>query len=593
MNSLDEKIKEAIKQEIELPKDFQNSVRETLENCIQDSVINKNINKHRVLNILKKVIATIVIGASTITVYATATKKLPFKEMGLIKAGENYEKNAVGINETIENDYAIITLESMAGDGAYIIAEYKINLKEKAINEYGNISYNEAMGYNLWLSNNVFVNSNKIKNKTEKVTKVSDNEYIYTQVINVMDIEEENLNLKIYIDSLCVSGNYSNPVEIGKIIQTEVKFKNSVKSEFIAQEQILDEKNKIIINNVGNTKFETYITAQKITENITYKEYKKKDPFKYNSFIVTDQNGDEIPYTIRYSVWAGEYFYIKNQNGEMELTNSNLIKDNDIIKHVENFIILIGNQDNKESVKVVPIETSIFNDRTNEEKEEYKKVKWYPLVEGEKKYSAQSSLGGTFEIEKIEITENDVNFYYNQKGLIGDESLVIRKNNGTMNYIYSIRKERAGVNSNENKIVFSKDLIGASGLNVWRLENMFDNIEDVEFALFYGNRSKIIADTFIIEIPKQNNNIAEFSKVEVLDTKRIKLECTFEKHGISEMYDYTICYDENDKVLSFKGDMFPPMSNIDINKYTDATELVEVLKKHFVEIGGTCNKIQE
>ena len=52
----------------------------------------------------------------------------------------------------------------------------------------------------------------------------------------------------------------------------------------------------------------------------------------------------------------------------------------------------------------------MFNDKNNEEADEYKKVKWYPLVEGQNKYSATSSLGGTLEINNIKIDENYITF---------------------------------------------------------------------------------------------------------------------------------------------------------------------------------------
>ena len=53
--------------------------------------------------------------------------------MGFMKMSEKYEESLVSINKSIENEYCNITLESMAGDKSYIIAQYKINLKDKMI----------------------------------------------------------------------------------------------------------------------------------------------------------------------------------------------------------------------------------------------------------------------------------------------------------------------------------------------------------------------------------------------------------------------------------------------------------------------------
>ena len=58
-----------------------------------------------------------------------------------------------------------------------------------------------------------------------------------------------------------------------------------------------------------------------------------------------------------------------------------------------------------------------------------------------------------------------------------------------MNYIYPIRTEKAEINGTENKIVFSKEVWMASGANTWKLDGMFDNIKDVEFALMWKRRN--------------------------------------------------------------------------------------------------------
>ena len=523
MYKIDSTIQNILKQEIELPESYKKTIKNTIQKCTQQSKNSETeIKKYKILNTIKKIGITAIIGASTITVYAVTTNNLPFQEMGLMKLSQNYDANAVEINKTIENEYTKVTLETMSGDGSYIILEYRINLKDKAINEYGNINYNDAMGYSLWLAETSLVNSKEITNKLQEITKISETEFICTQVLNIMDIKDENLNLIVNMDELVLNSKISKPINLGKKLQINMNLKNNDQNNFTPQEKVIDENNKIIIDNVGNTKFETYISAQKIIENITYKEFKKLNPLKYNSFIVTNENGDEIPYLIRNEDWAGKYLYVKNANGELTSIDSmeamNTLKDEDIIKYVENYIILIGNQENLNTIKIVPIETTMFNDRNNEEKQEYDKLTWYPLIEGEQKYSAQSSLGGTLEIEKIKINENNIEFYYNEKGLMGNDSLIIlRRNNGEMNYIYPIKTERKGINGTENKITFSKDLFGVAGLNIISLGDLHENIDNVEFALLFGSRSKKIADDFTIEIPNQNNSIVKIENVEIND----------------------------------------------------------------------------
>lgn len=362
---------------------------------------------------------------------------------------------------------------------------------------------------------------NKIEEYNENVIKEADSDMINTKINNLdffILIDKLNEDEKIVV-VLFYLEEYSTK-------QLDMKIDNTNKTEFTAQERVLDDNNKIIMNNVGNTKFATYITIQKITENMTYKEFEDLNPWKYNSFIITDENGEEISFTIRSGDWAGKYLYVKNDNGELKLIdneNRKDIKDNDEIYYVENFILLIGEQENLNKINIVPIETTMFNDRNNEEAEEYKKVKWYPLVEGENKYSATSSLGGTLEIENIKIDENYITFYYNKKGLIGNDSLIIlRKNNGQMNYIYPTKIEEKGINSTENKAIFSRSLDGVAGLNTISLQDLDKNLENIEFALLYGSRSKIIAEEFIIQIPEQDNQTAKIDNIEIVDIDSVE-----------------------------------------------------------------------
>lgn len=589
MNDFDKKIQEIMKKDIELTENFKNSVMETIE-TLQKSEISKKQNKtrHRFFKYIKKIIMAILIGASTVTVYATTTKKIDFNRLGLMKLNENYAESIVEMNESIENEYTKITLNSMAGDESYVITEYKVELNDIAINECGEVEYCDSDGYRLWIYANVFVNSTKITNIASNVTKISDKEFVCTQIINRMNFNEENLNIEIDLDSFSIN---DKNIKLGKVINVEMKLKNKIKNKFDIQEQNIGSNDKIVINGVGNTKFETYIIAQKVTENITYKEFKNRDAYKYNSFIVTNENGEEIPYTIKYSVWAGKNLYIKDENGEFNLSSNGFANDNDIIKNVENFIILIGNQDNIGRVQVIPIETSIFNERTDEELNEYKKVKWYPLIEGENKYSAQSSLGGTFEIEKTEINENDITFYYKTEGLLGNESeIIIRKKMKEMNYIYPTRTEKAGVDGTENKIVFSKEVWRAAGANVWKLDDMFDDISDVEFALMWGSRDKIIADPFNVDIPKQSNNIADFNVIESYEPKKMILECESEIfRGKTEKYE--ISYDKDNKVLSFD-DHLGYVVSYNEEYYKDVTTFVEKIKDYYERHGEVCNIVE-
>ena len=164
----------------------------------------------------------------------------------------------------------------------------------------------------------------------------------------------------------------------------------------------------------------------------------------------------------------------------------------------------------------------------------------------------------------------------------------MRKKIKDMNYIHPIRTEKAGINGTENKIVFSKDLFGVAGANIWKIEDVFDNIENVEFALMWGGRSKIIADSFTVNIPKQNNNIADFEISKVYEPNKIIIECGFFENDLEK---YEISYDENNKVLSYGN--FKHIVRVNNEVCKDITGLIETAKKYYTERKGICKIIEE
>lgn len=573
MDKFDYEMKTIANQEIELPNEYINMINKTLEKCAQTKTI-KN-HKNKILEIIRNILIALIVGASTLTVYATANKNLPLMKMGLIKAEENYAENASIINKTIENDYATITIESMSGDDAYVIIDYKIVLKDKAIQEYGNVSYDNAFEEGISLYTTVFSNSEKIEKINSKSSKISETEFNYVQVINVMNLKEIS-NLEIYINSLCINLDWRNPIEVNKIINIELSSSKNKKT-FKEIEQKIDENRSVIITNVANTKFETYITAQIVTKDLTYKEYSEKDPLKYNSFIITNQNGEEISYI----VYDGEDKIYKIEDGKE--VESKDIKEEDTIKTIENYIIIIGKQENVKNLKIVPIETRLFNDRTDEEAKEYKNISWNKLKAGDEKYTAQSSLGGTLEITKIEIDDEKIVFYCKKSGLIGTESMIIRNKNQKMNYVYPHEEKKVGINGEENQIIFSRKTVGASGLNI--KEGMFDNLDDIEFTLLWGEKSQRIAEDIEIEIPEQSNNIIKLKKINIAEANKIKLT------GDSSKYDNLkikkeIYYDENRKILFINTNQFLGDGGISIKDYPYLDDYIEALKNFYEKYEG-------
>lgn len=464
---------------------------------------------------MKKVIKTLAIVVCSILILSgivyAARGKIDFSKFGFLKVDENYSDSATVVNKSIENDYMTMTLESVGGDNSYIIAEYTINFKDKAIQEFEPIIYNQNTGYNIGIVSTININANIM----DGFNKISDSEYQYVQIINIMDNEEKEFNLDIFLDTFYVGTSYdtaSNKVYIDKKISTKISRQEN--KSFDAQEQILDNNKKVIIEDVENTKFETFIKGKYIKEGITWKEY-QDSMTGYSSFTVSTDNGENIQNLMYQGDAAGIDRYVKNSNNEYEkIEDYSTIKNSDIVKIEEHFLILLGKQENIKNLLVTPTETKFYNDRTDEEEKMYKKATWYQVKPGTTQYTAKSTLGGTLTINNITVDDDNITFYYDVNGYIGNESMIlIRNKNADMNYIYSTNEYKKDVNSDENKIEFARNNDFKSGLNVDKVS--LENINNLEFTLLFGSTTELTGEPLKISIPDRDNSDLKFENIEI------------------------------------------------------------------------------
>ena len=464
---------------------------------------------------MKKVIKTLAIVVCSILILSgivyAARGKIDFSKFGFLKVDENYSDSATVVNKSIENDYMTMTLESVGGDNSYIIAEYTINFKDKAIQEFEPIIYNQNTGYNIGIVSTININANIM----DGFNKISDSEYQYVQIINIMDNEEKEFDLDIFLDTFYVGTSYdtaSNKVYIDKKISTKISRQEN--KSFDAQEQILDNNKKVIIEDVENTKFETFIKGKYIKEGITWKEY-QDSMTGYSSFTVSTDNGENIQNLMYQGDAAGIDRYVKNSNNEYEkIEDYSTIKNSDIVKIEEHFLILLGKQENIKNLLVTPTETKFYNDRTDEEEKMYKKATWYQVKPGTTQYTAKSTLGGTLTINNITVDDDNITFYYDVNGYIGNESMIlIRNKNADMNYIYSTNEYKKDVNSDENKIEFARDNDFKSGLNVDKVS--LENINNLEFTLLFGSTTELTGEPLKISIPDRDNSDLKFENIEI------------------------------------------------------------------------------
>ena len=479
------------------------------------------------LNSLQKVATFLIVSTISVTAYAGISGNLNMEKMGFLRLSQNYEESLVKINKSIENEYCNITLENMAGDKAYIIAEYKIKLKDKAFEKMTKpIEYEDGIGYDLHISKKVSVNSKELTDISDYVDKVSDNEYIYTQVINIMNENTNHLNLEIGIEDISSgiihgfeNGN-NEAITIGKTIKSEIELKQNENVSIISEQQV-DEHTKIIIEKIANTKFQKFIKAKKIVDGITYKEY-DENPMEYTSFTVTDGNNNSIPNMIYGGSVAGKKIYVK-ENGQLQEKFAYDIKETDTIMDEENFIILLSSENGANTLNVTPVKSKLFEDRNvnengkTEEEEMYDKATWYPVKSDNKTYNATSVLGGNLIIQNIDINHGNITFYYEENGCLGNEwKVLIREKIDDMNYVFPVEEQIKGVNSNENKIVFSRNASLATGLNLEKIS--LDNIDNLEFTLLFGCTTENIGNPINLNVPAQDEQIAKISNIQIIDS---------------------------------------------------------------------------
>lgn len=515
----DKIIKGQVREQIQAPEELKNRIRTEIRNI--------NVKPKRNMKVIQGIAAVFTVAILGVTTYAGVTGNLSLEKMGLLKASENYDENAVDINQTISNEYADIILKSIACDNAYIIEEYQINLKEKATQEFGEVEYDTRFGYKIDLYQNIQVNSQYADIMTTYVNKTGEREYQYFIVMNVMDIKEKKINLKAEIEELNLNDSTQylvgietevpSSITINKKITLEIERSNTQVQQFEKIEKKIGNRT-ITIEEVANTNFETFIKVKEITENITWKEYNNK-AMSYNSCMVTQANGEDLPYSIRYNqdtIWVTR----DGKRIDSGLLLDGKIEDDEIIELEENFIINIGKTEQEvNKVAITPIKTTFLNDRTDEEAKQYYKAEWHKLEN--KKYSAKSSMGGTLEIENIEITDDEIIFYYNKTGNIGNEALILmRNNNGKYNYSYSSIEEEKEITGNENKIVFLRKDTGRVGcydydMTAEEFENLLDDISNLEFTMLFGSTTEKTGEAFEVEIPQLNKQTIKVKNVKI------------------------------------------------------------------------------
>ncbi|MBP3596487.1 MAG: hypothetical protein J6J60_04095 [Clostridia bacterium] len=582
MNNFEEKLKYISKNDFEVPESYEKSVNDALKYVSNMQTSTRRINKkktdNKFIGLLQKVATIVLVGALSVTVYAGITGNISFEKMGLNKLSQNYEDNKVAINEKIDNEYFTLSLENIARDSAYVILEYKINLKEKALNEFNEITYNDNIGYTIGIGNSIEINGEKDPFYITHTEKESDTEYSYYQIVYTMMSDEDIMDLKIWLNYLWTEYYTNQTVQIDEVFEISSKIDNLEELDIKEQQQVLDDGSTLILDKVLNTNFQTFVRVRREINNISYEEYQNSNALQHKSFLITDENDNLIPYRTYTGDIIGKYYYLANTREEIDINKLYKLKKEDLINVEENYVVLLDNVKDVSKIKVIPIKSRLYNDRTNEEREMYNKATWYPVVEGDKIYSKQSDLGGTLEITNIKIDDENIIFNYNKKGIVenGTGYVLIRNKNMKMNYICSIKQDV----TNSGEVIFGRDLAGAAGLEI--RQGMLDNIEDLEFTLLFGKVTEFDGKPFETKMPEFSNQKLKIDNI----TRGKSYTKTVKCYINSNERNYVVEYDSNDNLLGFNGytnDLYykdgDKTERIFVKDYEKATDLVKAIEK--------------
>lgn len=450
------------------------------------------------------------------TVYAGVSKNIFSKEglknIGFIKAGENYNEISKEIDEIIETKYGTISF-STAADNNSLIIEYDIKLNENGKNKLEKLideqkksklmnEDNEEFDKNspsdkdfLDLECDLYFNDKACCFTKNDIIKISEDEYLGYMVVQL-----DNNKTKNSVSILSRSFLYGST--INKKISFDIEIdKGSTK---VIAEKELDNDNTIKIKNFQNTKIAKYITLSLETKNQTLKSSTEEEN-TLNFIILNDK--DQI---VNYQIIKEEEFIRDKKGKEYDLRE---IDENDNIKGTDckEYTLLVAENVN-ENIKIVPFKAKSLednNDEKNIENQDWRSVKddEKMLAEG-KSIEKENSRGGKVKISKIEELQDKkmVKFEIEKKGKIFDNCLIYR-NKKTKEFLKLIGE----------RVVFEKGINADKDEEIIDISNENMEIEDLEYVILPEFHDFIEYDEFKVNIPKETKKVAKISNVKAED----------------------------------------------------------------------------
>ena len=261
---------------------------------------------------------------------------------------------------------------------------------------------------------------------------------------------------------------------------TDQKAKIKTKNEEKTQDDITTKVNKII--ETDTAKIVIVDTEQKnITEEIFEEEMKTPENFEIN---VQDENENTIKTCKKTSVKIynekGQEWNGYGGESDEEGLNNGTVK-------IQTIIGLLGDNKNLKNIKLQPL---FYQYITGESEEELNNKTWYEIKDGT--YTNTNKYDGTVDISKVEIENNIVKFYFDQKGLIPSmEAIIIIRNKDSETGDYIVPRKLYEAEDGKYVAEFK---IG----DIKYEDTLISNVEDAEFAIFENKNLEKIGEEIIL-----------------------------------------------------------------------------------------------
>lgn len=373
------------------------------------------------------------------------------------KVDTEYQNYATVVeNKFVENEYSKITLDNIACDDAYLILNYTIDIKEKGMPNFENIKLDSTTGFELNFSNTVNVDGKVVENygnfSQEIARKITDKQAKVYQVVDLTNFSlPERFNVKL--SNFNWWGNNSVDKDIGEVSLDNIIIKDSLSVDISKKDAVKNTKTiipnnknynyqnlKLSVEQIVEAPFETFITVKTEESNIPNKYFPStRDEAYYDLMLdVFDDNNNKVKTSIKSvaNLMFKDGSYYKDEDGKIENINfgtpSEGYEGGTIFRY---FVIATDNKiDNLKNITIKPYYNK-FTDNGEFEEKHINSLKWYDVKN--EKISIEDGKGGILTVQKVEVKDDRILFYYTVNELVTNPELYIKNKVRAFNYFYA------------------------------------------------------------------------------------------------------------------------------------------------------------